>query len=98
MHFIITGRDGSDPGALTRRMKAREEHMRGVDELVREKRLLYAAAMLDEAGSMIGSTMIVDFASREELDRYLKKEPYVTGDVWQSIEVAPCRIPPAFLT
>ncbi len=84
MHFIITGRDGSDAGALERRMNAREEHMRGVDELVRKKRLLYAAAMLDDAGTMIGSTMIVDFESREALDLYLATEPYVTGKVWEA--------------
>jgi hypothetical protein len=97
MHCIIIGRDGSDAGALERRMQVREAHMRGVDELVQQKRLLYAAAMLDDAGAMIGSIMIVDFASREELDRYLEKEPYVTGNVWQSIDVTPCRIPPVFL-
>ena len=97
MHFIITGRDGSDVGALERRMKVREAHMRGVDELVRKKHLLYAAAMLDEAGAMIGSTMIVAFESREALDLYLSTEPYVTGNVWQATEVTPCKIPPAFL-
>lgn len=97
MHFIINGRDGSDARALERRMKVREAHMRGVDELVRKKHLLYAAAMLDDAGTMIGSTMIVDFESRAELDRYLAAEPYVTGNVWQTIDVTPCKIPPVFL-
>jgi uncharacterized protein len=97
MHFIITGRDGSDPGALNRRMQAREEHLRGVKQMVRDGRLLYAAAMLDDEGAMIGSTMIVDFGSRQALDRYLETEPYVTGDVWQSIDVTPCKIPPVFL-
>ena len=48
MHFIITGHDGSDAGALERRMNAREEHMRGVAEMVKQKKLLYAAAMLDD--------------------------------------------------
>jgi uncharacterized protein YciI len=97
MHFIITGHDGSDAGALERRMKVREEHMRGVDELVRKKRLLYAAALLNDAGTMIGSTMIVDFESREALDLYLATEPYVTGRVWEHIDVTPCKIPPLFL-
>jgi len=97
MHFIITGRDGSDSGALQRRMQAREEHLRGVDQMVREGKLLYAAAMLSEEGTMTGSTMIVDFESREALDGYLETEPYVTGNVWQTIEVAPCKIPPVFL-
>jgi uncharacterized protein len=97
MHFIITGRDGSDPGALNRRMQAREEHLRGVEQMVRDGRLLYAAAMLDDESAMIGSTMIVDFGSRQALDRYLETEPYVTGNVWQSIDVKPCKIPPVFL-
>lgn len=97
MHFIITGIDGSDDGALQRRMNAREEHMRGVDQLVREGRLLYAAAMLNAEGTMIGSTMIVDFESREALDSRLETEPYVTGNVWQKIEVTACKIPPVFL-
>ncbi|MBM4312020.1 MAG: hypothetical protein FJ119_13890 [Deltaproteobacteria bacterium] len=97
MHFIITGRDGSDAGALERRMKVREAHMRGIDELVHKKSLLYAAAMLNEAGAMIGSVMIVDFESREALDLYLATEPYVTGNVWEHIDVTPCKIPPVFL-
>ncbi len=97
MHCIIIGRDGSDPGALHRRMQAREEHLRGIEQMVREGKLLYAAAMLNEEGTMTGSTMIVDFESRDEIDRYLETEPYVTGKVWESIDVTPCKIPPVFL-
>ena len=97
MTFIITGHDGSDNKALERRMRVREAHMQGVEEMVEQKKLLYAAAMLDDAGTMIGSTMIVDFESREEVDQYLETEPYVTGNVWQKIDVTPCKIPPAFL-
>lgn len=97
MHFIITGHDGTDAGALERRMNVREEHMRGVAEMVKQKKLLYAAAMLDDTGTMIGSTMIVDFESRETLNQYLESEPYVTGKVWGEIDVKPCKIPPVFL-
>lgn len=97
MHFIISGHDGSDAGALKRRMNAREEHMRGVEEMLEQKKLLYAAAMLDDAGTMIGSTMIVNFESRDTLDLYLATEPYVTGKVWETIDVTPCKIPPLFL-
>jgi uncharacterized protein YciI len=97
MHFIITGHDGSDDQAFERRRNVREEHMRGVAERVKVKQLLYAAAMLDDAGTMIGSTMIVDFESRDALDQYLQTEPYVTGKVWQKIDVKPCKIPPVFL-
>jgi uncharacterized protein YciI len=97
MHFIITGHDGSDDKALERRMRVREAHMQGVAEMVKQKRLLFAAAMLNEEGTMTGSTMIVDFESRDAIDEYLKTEPYVTGNVWQKIDVTPCKIPPLFL-
>jgi len=97
MHFIITGHDGSDDKALERRMNVREAHMQGVADMVQQKKLLYATAMLNDAGTMIGSTMIVDFESRDALDQYLKTEPYVTGKVWQRIDVTPCKIPPLFL-
>ncbi len=97
MHFIITGHDGSDDEALERRMNVREEHMLGVAKMVKQKKLLYAAAMLDDASTMIGSTMIVDFESREALDQYLESEAYVKGKVWEKIDVTPCKIPPVFL-
>lgn len=97
MHFIITGHDGSDDQALERRINAREEHMLGVAEMVKQKKLLYAAALLNDEGTMIGSAMIVDFESRDELDRYIETEPYVTGEVWENIDVKPCKIPPLFL-
>jgi uncharacterized protein YciI len=97
MHFIITGHDGSDDQAFERRRNVREEHMRGVAEMVKHKKLLYATAMLNDEGTMTGSTMIVDFESREALDQYLQIEPYVIGKVWQKIDVKPCKIPPVFL-
>ena len=97
MNFIITGHDGSDEKAMERRMSVREAHMQGVAEMVKQKKLLFAAAMLNDEGSMIGSTMIVDFESREAIDEYLKTEPYVTGNVWRKVDVTPCKIPPLFL-
>jgi uncharacterized protein YciI len=45
---------------------------------------------------MIGSSMVVDFPSRSEVDQWLKVEPYVTGGVWKEIEVRKCRTGPAF--
>jgi uncharacterized protein YciI len=47
--------------------------------------------MLDDNGRMTGSVVIVTFASREELDKWLYTDPYVTGHVWQKIEVKPFR-------
>lgn len=43
---------------------------------------------------MIGSTLIVDFPSKSVVEeKWLKTEPYVTGEVWQSIEITLCKVP-----
>jgi len=46
---------------------------------------------------MIGSVLIVDFPSRDALDEWLKVEPYVIGNVWDKIQVKPCKVGPMFL-
>jgi len=62
-----------------------------------EKKHLYAAALLDDDGNMIGSLLVVDFPTREELDDYLTIEPYVIGKVWEKIEIKPCKVGSMFL-
>lgn len=97
MQFIITAYDGTDEKALERRLQAREEHLRGVEKRCKEGEHLYAAAILDDEEKMIGSLMVVEYPSKEELDLWLKEEPYVTGKVWEKIEVHPCKVPPIFM-
>ena len=98
MQFIVTGYDGTDEAALERRLAARDEHIKLMDYMKKEKKFLYAAAILDDNEKMIGSILIVDFPTREELDEWLKVEPYVKGDVWKEIEVKSCKVPPLFLS
>jgi uncharacterized protein YciI len=96
MQFIVTGYDGSDSDALPRRMAAREAHLKGAEELRLVGKLLFAAALIDDEGIMVGSCLIVEFADRAEVDHWLETEPYVKGDVWRRIEVRQCRTAPGF--
>lgn len=96
MQFIVTGHDGNDDRALERRMAARPAHIAMGDEAVKRGEQIFGAALLDDAGNMRGSVLVVDFPSRKELDAWLKIEPYVTGDVWRTIEVTPCRVGSSF--
>ncbi len=97
MHFLVTAYDGTDEKAPSRRLAARERHLASIEQLKSRGKALYGAALLDDRGEMIGSLVIYEFDSREEFDEYLKSEPYVTGKVWDKIEVRPCRVPPIFL-
>lgn len=96
MQFLVLGHDGTDPEAGARRAAARSAHLQASEALRTEGALLYAAALLDDAGAMTGSAMVVDFPDRAELDAWLEQEPYVTGKVWRRVEVTPCRPGPAF--
>ncbi len=90
--FLVVAWDGTDPQAKARRLAARPAHMANVAPMASAGQMLVGGAILDDAGEMIGSMTIVDLASREEVDRWLAADPYVTGKVWERIEVHPMRV------
>lgn len=97
MQFLVLGYDGSDAQALERRLAVRDAHIALGDKMRDAGKMLYGAAILDDSGKMIGSVLICEFPSRAELDEWLKVEPYVTGKVWQKIEVQNCKVGPSFV-
>ncbi len=83
MQFIVKAYDGAN--MLEKRMEVRPRHLEGMQKL--GKHVICAGGLLDDAGKMKGSVLILDFAARAELDAYLENEPYVTEHVWEKIEV-----------
>ena len=83
MQFLIKACDGE--GMLDRRMAVRPRHLEGMKKLGRQ--IICAGGLLDEAGKMKGSALILEFPDRAALDEYLENEPYVVEGVWQNIEV-----------
>ena len=92
MQFLILARDGTDAAAPLRRQQARAAHLAAVARLQHQGHFIIGGAILDAAGAMIGSAVIFEFAGRAALDAYLQTDPYVTGQVWQQIEVQPFRV------
>ena len=91
MQFLITAYDGTDEGALERRMAAREAHLVGARAMKANGSMIVGGAILDDDGRMVGSSCIVEFPDRAAVDAWLATDPYVTGDVWRKIEVRPFR-------
>ena len=85
MQFIIKAYDGQ--GMLEKRMEVRPRHLEGMQKL--SDHIICAGGLLDEAGKMKGSALIMDFDSRKELDDYIANEPYVVEKVWEKIEIDP---------
>jgi uncharacterized protein YciI len=97
VQFAVIGLDGTDTNALNRRMAARDAHLNLAKTLKDQNHLLHATALLDDSEKMMGSVMIVDFKSREDLDNWLKVEPYMVGKVWAKVEVRGCMVSPLFM-
>ena len=90
MQFLIKAYDGTDSDALNRRMSVRPDHLENITKVKEKGKVVCAGGILNEAGSPIGSFLVMDFETREMLDDYLKTEPYVLNNVWQDIKVEIC--------
>jgi uncharacterized protein len=92
MQFLLVAYDGTGPGALDRRMKVREEHLRNISVLKKRGEFKCGGAILDDEGKMAGSMIVYDFPDRQALDAALQNEVYVTGGVWEKVEIKPFRL------
>ena len=97
MQFLLIGYDGTDPDALGRRLSVRDQHVALGDQLRDAGHMLYGGAILDDNGKMIASVLVLDFPNRDELDSWLKVEPYVTGKVWTKTDIRPFNVGPSFV-
>ena len=90
--YLITAYDHTDDGALKRRMDVRPHHLDGVRELKSKGNYVLGGAILNDEGKMIGSTMILQFESEEELEAWKQNEIYITGKIWESVDIKPFKV------
>lgn len=96
MQFVIIARDYKDEAALSRRLAARSAHIELSNKALAKGEQLFGVAMLNEKNEMCGSVMVVELPSRADVDQWLQNEPYITGKVWEQVEIIPCKIGPSF--
>ncbi len=94
MQFLLRAHDFTDGQALERRMAARPFHFETARKLKADGHFVIGGAILNEAGQMVGSMMVVDFPDETSLQNWLQNDPYVTGRVWnpETIEIRPFRV------
>jgi uncharacterized protein YciI len=90
--YILTAMDGTDAEALDRRMAVRPLHFVRAGQLKASGNFITGGAILNEQGQMIGSVMIIQFDTGKELKEWMDTEPYITGKVWEKIEVKPFKV------
>lgn len=91
---IVIAWDGTDDGALDRRLAARPAHLLAAHAMACDGTLLMGGAILSPAGRMVGSIAITSHTSHDSVRDWLAVDPYVTGDVWRDITIHATRLRP----
>ncbi len=93
MYYVIIGTDRE--GSLEARLKARPEHLRRLEALRDEGRLLVAgphpAIDTPDPGpaGFTGSLIVAEFPSLEAAQVWADQDPYVAAGVYASVTVKP---------
>lgn len=93
MYYAIFGTDAAD--SLSRRLKARPDHLKRLEQLKAEGRLLLAgphpAIDSEEPGpaGFSGSLVVAEFASLQAAQDWAQADPYVTAGVYARVDVKP---------
>ena len=90
--YLVTAYDYVNEEALRHRMSVRPHHLDGARELKANGNYIVGGAILNDEGNMIGSVMIVQFETEEELQAWQQKEPYITQKVWETVDIKPFRV------
>lgn len=85
--YLVTAYDYTDEGALARRMQVRPQHLDGTQQLRQTGNYVLGGAILDNAGRMIGSMMVLQFEDDGQLDNWKKQEPYLTQHIWETVDI-----------
>lgn len=89
MLFLVIAKDGTDPDAPERRQRVRDDHLVEARALAADGTLQVGGALLDAAGAMIGSALIVEAADEAAVRSLLEADVYHRAGVWRSYEVHP---------
>lgn len=90
--YLITGYDFTDAEALARRMNVRPQHLDTAAELKKSGNYVFGGAILSDEGKMIGSVMVMQFETDDELETWKKNEPYITQGIWETVAVKPFKV------
>ena len=89
MRYVIHAYDYTDDQAMNRRLAVRPNHFDGARQLKADGHFVLGGALLDPDGKMIGSMLLLDFDTEEQLNDWLQNEVYNTEKVWERIDVKP---------
>ncbi len=95
--YVVIGYDATDAAAPQRRLDARPDHLTAMQASKDAGIIKLAVALQNEAGTAsIGSIVLLDVNSYDEVQAYLDGEPYVSRGVWETVKIHKGAVPPLF--
>jgi uncharacterized protein YciI len=91
MLYLVIAKDGTDPEAPARRQQVREAHLEGARKLAEAGAMQMGGALLDGAGGMIGSAIVLEAEDEAAVRALLEADIYHRGGVWRTYEIYPFR-------
>lgn len=91
MLYVVIAKDGTDADAPARRAAVRAAHLETAKELQADGRLVTGGALLDDAGNMIGSMLLLDVADEAAARNLMENDVYTRSGVWQELQIWPYR-------
>lgn len=95
MLYVIVGKD--IPGSLEKRLAARPEHVKRLQALQQDGRLLLAGpfpaidAQDPGPAGFSGSLIVAEFGSLQEAQTWADADPYAANGVYRTVTVKPFR-------
>jgi uncharacterized protein len=97
MLYLLVARNRPGLEALAKRQQLRVKQVEAVRMMANHGTMQFGGAILTEDGTPAGSMAVLNFASRAELDAWLRDHPYRTNSVWGEIEIWGLEPAPVFL-
>ena len=86
-HFVVYALDKS--GREAARLEARPAHRTRLREHDHPVTVRVGGPLLDDAGTMIGTMLIVEAATKQEVEAFIAGDPYLEADVYGSVAIHP---------
>ena len=91
MLYLVLAHDGTDPEAPKRRQAVREAHLSSMKALADDGLVPFAAALLNDAGNMVGSALAIEADSEEHARALIEADIYRREGVWVDYSLWPVK-------
>lgn len=86
-HFVVYALD--KPGRQAARLEARPAHRARLREHDHPVAVRIGGPLLDDAGTMIGTMLIVEAQTKQQVEAFVAGDPYMAVDIYASVAIHP---------